>query len=487
MTRTPTRLAFPALTLLACALTLASCGGPVESTVPPPGASPVVDSGSDTRAQDTRTFKPVVPSTDPAALGGVGDLPGGVATLYRGTYSGLHGQASYLIEVPAKWNGTLVMYAHGYRGTGENLTVDPPVIREYLISQGYAWAASSYSANYYDVQAGVEDTNALALKFGELTGGKYEKPKEYLIMGVSMGGHVAGAAVEKESLDTEQNKVTYAASLPLCGVMDEEYEFQWLGDYTTVAAQLAGLGARSYPQTSYQDILPDIKAALFTSSSGDLWQENSGQGTKLREIARNLTGGDRPVFELGFRLGAYQNAVFGTGGSDGTLNGVLSKNFYGNKDVTYRWTTGATPTPTEVAFNAAILRVEADPNANAARLGGLRWLPRINGEFSVPVLTMHTLGDLYVPFAHQQRYRRAAEAKGNGNLLVQRAIRAPGHCQFTGAEVVEAFNDLVAWKKTGVKPAGDDVLTPATVADPNYGCRFTRGARAGVVACPPTP
>ncbi|GAA5513992.1 hypothetical protein Dcar01_02741 [Deinococcus carri] len=456
-----------ALTLLACALALASCGGPITP--------------AETRPQDTRTFK----ATDPATTALAG------ATLYKGQYAGIQGPASYLIEVPDNWNGTLVMYAHGYAGTGENLTVAPPSIRQYLIAQGYAWAASSYSANYYDVRAGVEDTNALALAFGKLTEGKYRTPDKYLIMGVSMGGHIAGAAVEKETLATEQSKVNYAAALPLCGVMDEEYEFQWLGDYTTAAAQLAGLGARSYPQSDYQALLPDIKAALFsdttTSQTDPYWQENEGQGAKLREIARRLTGGDRPVFELGFRLGAYQNAVFSTGGSDGTLNGVLNKNFYGNKDTVYRWTDGPTPTPAEVAFNAAILRGSANPNANAARPGGLRWLPRVNGEFSVPVLTMHTLGDLYVPFRHQQLYRLAAQANGNGDRLVQRAIRAGGHCEFTGPEVVEAFNDLVTWQKTGVKPAGDDVLNAAAVADPNYGCRFTRGVRTGVAACPPTP
>ena len=81
----------------------------------------------------------------------------------------------------------------------------------------------------------------------------------------------------------------------------------------------------------------------------------------------------------------------------------------------------------------------------------------------------------------------APQANGNGDRLVQRAIRAAGHCEFDGAELVEAFNDLVTWERTGVKPAGDDVLTAATVASPTYGCRFTRKTRAGVEACPATP
>ncbi|WP_104991879.1 S9 family peptidase [Deinococcus sp. NW-56] len=454
----------PVPVFLAASLLLGSC-----TQVRPPVTEVPTQAG--------RTFKAVTPT--------LASVPG--AALYQGTYAGLRGEAAYQIEVPANWNGTLVMYAHGYRGEGANLTVDPPPLRSYLLAQGYAWAASSYSGNYYDVQAGVEDTNALALAFERLTGNKHAKPSKYLIMGVSMGGHITAAAVEKETLATAKSRVNYAAALPLCGVMDEEYEFQWLGDYTLAAAQLAGLGPRTFPQSNYQELLPAIKQALFTETEGPTWTENEGQGARLREIARRLTGGDRPVFELGFRLAGTQNAVFSTGGSDGTVNGILTRNLYGNEGRVYRWTSDAAPTAAEKTFNDVILRVRADPAANVARPGGLRWLPAVNGEFSVPVLTLHTLGDFYVPFRHQQLYRQAAQANGNGDRLVQRAIRAAGHCEFDGAELVEAFNDLVAWERTGVKPAGDDVLTAATVASPTYGCRFTRKTRAGVEACPATP
>jgi hypothetical protein len=73
----------------------------------------------------------------------------------------------------------------------------------------------------------------------------------------------------------------------------------------------------------------------------------------------------------------------------------------------------------------------------------------------------------------QQIYRQRAVAKGNGNLLVQRAIRGASHCDFTVAEQVRAFSDMVAWAEGGPPPAGDDVSTPATVAAPTYGCTFT--------------
>jgi hypothetical protein len=89
------------------------------------------------------------------------------------------------------------------------------------------------------------------------------------------------------------------------------------------------------------------------------------------------------------------------------------------------------------------------------------------------VVTLHTLGDLFVPFNMEQVYRQRAEANGSGGLLVQRAIRGVSHCDFTIAEMSKAFADMVTWVKQGTRPAGDDVLTPAVVANATYGCAHT--------------
>ena len=108
------------------------------------------------------------------------------------------------------------------------------------------------------------------------------------------------------------------------------------------------------------------------------------------------------------------------------------------------------------------------------RAGGLRWIPKVNGEIKVPVVSIHTLGDLFVPFSMQQVYQKRVAAKGNSSLLVQRAIRGASHCDFTVAESETAFDDMIKWERDGVKPLGDDVVTPAVVAAPSYGCKFTK-------------
>ncbi len=54
---------------------------------------------------------------------------------------GVHTGAGFRAEVPDDWNGTLVVWAHGFRGTGLELTVDNHPLRALLIPLGFAWAA----------------------------------------------------------------------------------------------------------------------------------------------------------------------------------------------------------------------------------------------------------------------------------------------------------------------------------------------------------
>ena len=58
---------------------------------------------------------------------------------------GVHDGVPYRIEVPAGWNGKLVVYAHGYEGEGPGPgSVGPSPLGTYLTGQGYAWAAAGY-------------------------------------------------------------------------------------------------------------------------------------------------------------------------------------------------------------------------------------------------------------------------------------------------------------------------------------------------------
>lgn len=456
-----------------------ACAGALVAGCSSGGGSDDVDTDSPaTRVQDTRSF-----AVDESTLA-FEPLDGVETDRWTGV---MPSGAGYRVEVPAdgNWNGMLVMYAHGYRGEGSELTVSSPALRSYYIGKGYAWAASSYSTNYYDVRAGLEDTNALANDFVDIAADNDRTlvaPTKIYITGDSMGGHVTAAAVERETLATAANKVTYSGAVPRCGVVGGTYEFDYLLNFTFAAQHAADMGPNAYPASGFDQAT--IDGVLWTTEPSFTQQGvPTAQGIQLENIVRTLSGGDRPAFEQGFR-GGYYDVVMGTGGRDGTVNGILLRNLSGNQGVTYNLDGDPdTSTAEETAFNESMLRVMADPAANPLRGDGVRWIPQVNGEFSVPVVTLHNLGDLYVPFVHEQVYRQRAEDNGSDQWLVQRAIRSSPHCSFKPAELVSAFDAMIAWEQNGTKPDGDDVSTASVVADENYGCQFTTETRPGIPAC----
>ncbi len=450
-------LRLTALTL-ASATFLAACGGGGDDNSPP--------KPEETRAQDTRTFTADATVTTFAAMApAAGDVVD-VTTTSR--WAGVLGGAGYRVEVPANWNGKLVMYAHGYAGTGAVLGVANPTIRRYLIQNGYAWAASSYSKNYYDVRAGVEDTNALALEFNKIAasnGRTLAAPSKTYITGHSMGGHITAAAIEAEAARTAVHKVSYAGAVPMCGVVGDVELFNEFAAMQVTAQALAGVP--SYPTAKFAEVAGLVTSTLFTTFPS----VPTAQGVKYLSVVKNLTGGQRPMFDLGIAFGGSFPSAYGTFGSDGTVTGILNKNVLDTTKFTY--VIDGDPAGS-AALNASAIDLVAEPDANRLRRDGLRWIPVVNGEFKIPVVTIHTLGDLFVPFSMEQVYRTNTEAKGNGTWLVQRAIRGVSHCDFTIAEQVEAFDDMIKWERDGIKPSGDDVITPATVAAPTYGCTYTR-------------
>jgi len=380
-------------------------------------------------------------------------------------YWGVHGGAGYRIEVPANWNGDLVLYAHGFRGTGLELTVDNPRIRQWLVTHGYAWAASSYSTNGYDVKQGVKDTHGLGKLFNGLVG----HPARTYITGHSMGGHITGVAIE-------QYPSAYVGALPMCGVMGDNELFDYFLDFNLVAEALAGVPAQFPFPADYQTaVVPGVKTALGPAYPFVL----NPQGLKLRGVTQNISGGPRPAFATSFA--AWGNFLFTVGVTGGDI-GVAPGNVQDNSTAVYQIDSDPALSPDEVVLNATVLRVTQDPQGRHPN--GLANIPPILANFRIPVLSIHTIGDLFVPLSMEQIYAMHAAAQGTSNLLVQRAIRDHNHCGFAVPEEEAAFADLVNWVTNGVKPAGDDILTPAAVADPTFGCQFSVPGHAGFPACP---
>lgn len=371
---------------------------------------------------------------------------------------GVHNGAGYRIEVPDDWNGSLVMWAHGYRGTGLELTVDDHPLRSYLVANGYAWAASSFSRNAYDPAQGAKDTHALTMLFN----GRFGPPDRTYITGASMGGHVTGIVAE-------QWPKTYDGAMPICGVLGDYEVFDFFLDFNVAAQTLSGVNATfPYGADYLTSTVPATKAALGPAFPYAL----NAAGQNLKSLVEMRSGGDRPLYDQGwlFWNGVAGDFLFGLGVGEGTLPrqpGVALQ----NSDVIYQFDTDPALSASEDVFNDSVQRVTADPQAR--RTNGIANVAPTTGDLRIPMLSIHTLGDLFVPFHMEQEYAQRVAANGGSDLLVQRATRDFGHCTFTPNELVATFVDLVEWVEGGVKPAGDDVADPAAVAAPTFGCRFT--------------
>ncbi len=393
--------------------------------------------------------------------------------------------AAYRIEVPPGWNGTLVMFAHGFRGTGNTVWVDDPQLRQYFVDHGFAWAASSYALNGYDPGDGVVDTHDLLQAFPPITG---LHARQVIMTGLSMGGEITVAEIEAY-------KGQFAGAMPYCGVLAGNDLFDYYLGANVTAAALTGTTI-SYPatlaagqayapayQSAVQSELPALGITPNPATGGRTFTTDlTRTGTLWADTVEQLSGGTRPGFEsaldywdgFGFPPLTHIPFLFGlypglNGGTLGFANGSVAGNegmFYTLRDQP------SAMLAKEIALNRAVLRVPVTATSSADALSPAE-LPAIQGDPGIPVLSIHGIGDLFVPFSMDQRYDELMVAHGQGSLFVDRAIREVTHCGYTENELSAGFSALVSWIATGVRPAGDNVLDPTVVASPLFGCRFT--------------
>ena len=160
----------------------------------------------------------LVLATDPALSPAPAGEGGPISR--RGTYAG----GSYLIEVPAGWNGGLVMFAHGYGGAGTS------PLASHLAANGYAWAASSFRSGGYRPDWFLEDTLQLRDLFIREVG----RPRWTIIHGQAMGGHVAIASLEL-------HPGIYQGALIECGAIDGVGIADFYLAYKAAAEYFAGV------------------------------------------------------------------------------------------------------------------------------------------------------------------------------------------------------------------------------------------------------
>src|ERR1700689_5385677 len=119
--------------------------------------------------------------------------------------------ATYLIEVPANWNGTLFLYSHGYVTPGSAnpaQDVGDPFTRFFMLSSGFALAGSSYATTGWAIQQALPDQIAVLDAFET----QFGTPEKTIAWGHSLGGIITAGLIQNYP-----NR--FDAALPMCGVL----------------------------------------------------------------------------------------------------------------------------------------------------------------------------------------------------------------------------------------------------------------------------
>jgi pimeloyl-ACP methyl ester carboxylesterase len=423
----------------------------------------------------------------------VGRAHAGVKT-YKGTFPD---GASYLIEVPSNWNGTLVLYSHGYAIPGlpnPAEDVGDPITGAYLLANSYALGGSSYATTGWAIQQALPDQIKVLDTFKTLVG----SPTRTIAWGQSLGGMVTAGLVQRYP-------ARFDAALPMCGVvaggvgtwnlaLDSAFAFDVLlgsgsglqlvnitdpinnvtiAEGLLKAAQRTAQGRARIALAAALDDTPGwFKPLSPEPSSTDYVTQEVNQYDWLSEID----------FPFGFD---FRAELEGRAGGNPSWNvGV---------DYTKQLQNSVDHAEVQALYTAAGLSLDDDLQAlnDAARIkakqSAVDYLKRniiFNGQIPIPVLTLHTKGDGLVVVEDESAYQQVVDEEQNGALLRRVFVHRAGHCEFTPAETVVAFEALVSRLDTGKWPGlGAGALNKAAKAlGPKFSVLFVNGQKVQHVA-----
>jgi pimeloyl-ACP methyl ester carboxylesterase len=338
----------------------------------------------------------------------------------------LGSQKTLICVPPAGWNGTLVVYAHGYVAPqapialpAEELGRFPGLIPYLVLQQGYAFATSSYSKNGYAVEQAGNDLNNLVNYFNSLP--LPQPTQKVLVVGASEGGLITTMLVERYP-------DVYDGGLAMCGPINGMPEqIDYLADFRVVFdaffPQVFQFGAADVPPDAFlsweSEYVPDITKVLRLHAN------------KAQELF-NMTGAAflpaDPATYLTTTEAVLFYSIWGTNDLIATAGGMP----YDNQDTWYEGSHN------DVALNA---RVERVAGSDPARDYIDRYY-KTSGLLLRPLVTLHNDLDPAVPSWHEDRYASRVAIPGSFHRI---PVAEPyGHCAFSSEEILTAFGTLAA-------------------------------------------
>ncbi|GAB2849850.1 alpha/beta hydrolase [Streptomyces deserti] len=373
--------------------------------------------------------------------------------------------ARYAMDVPASWNGTVLLYSHGYAPAGSpnpaRNTPDSAVLDK-LLDEGYALIGSSYATTGWAVTEAVPDQLATLEEFTR----RFGAARRTLAWGTSYGGLVT-------TMLAERHAGRFDGSLSMCGLVQGGVA-NWNSTLDPVFAlkTLLAPGA-DVPLTGFTDQAEAAGAANTLTTKVDAAQRTPEGRARIALAAalHNVPGHndasqprpgptDRDTRQANqytairglIQLPAFrwrQEAEARAGGNPSWNTGVDYSAMLARsplyKEVTELYRKAGVSLRADLAALNRAPRISADPSA----VWWMRHTSVFTGRLTDPHLTIHTTGDALIPVQAESAYRRAATAAGSGPLLRQAYVDGPGHCTFTTGEMLAALHTLEHRLDTG--------------------------------------
>jgi len=340
-----------------------------------------------------------------AACIGIGSLPALAAGLKPGTHAGTLQGAAYRIDIPADWNGDLVMLMHGYQPVGAPQTTPMKAAdaTPVFLEQGYAVAQSEYASQGWAVGDAIVDNDRLRRHFIRA----FARPAHTWIYGFSLGGLETVASLERYPH-------VYAGALVMCGVTVSTPELLSRAVVTPLVA-FDALIPGVLPNLAAPDSPPFIPPAVFAKALQAHPEQAVLLEKRLQQTPETLPS-----------LALYYMVLRELGQRAGGMPVDNRKTLYhGFGD--------------DAAFNRQVHRYAGSPAAMAYAQRNVT----LTGRIDAPLVMQWNAFDQTIPSRFHPIYPDQVRAAGNGKLLTVLAPIGDGHCNFTDAQIAAAFRTLV--------------------------------------------
>ena len=367
----------------------------------------------------------------------------------------LPGGARWAAEVPANWNGTLLLWSRGYSANVGSPEYAPAPLRESLLSAGYALAGSDYGASGWALAQAVPAQLSTLAAFTR----RYGKPKRVIAWGNSMGGLVSTAIAERRPARVDGAAAFCASIGGAVGMMnmalDGAYAFRTLiapdsairvvaidddmanGRRVSEALSAAMATPRGRARVALAAVLAGLPGWTMPNSPAPAPSDHDGQVRQMADA---------------FVRGVFLPRV----DQERRAGGVFSW----NRGIDYRRQLALSGR--RAMIEALYRKAGADLEADMARLNAgprITASPRAvaymtnhytpNGRPAVPVVMVQAVGDGLTSPSLQRAYSEAARGSDIKSLWVNQA----GHCNFTPETVLPAIRYLEARVAKGRWPA----------------------------------